>query len=159
MAVPVSDYRVFRLSKQRPHQVPLIFFQMGRFEARLETTVSDRPGVREWQGRFTVSALGWREREDWLYLLSRARVLIWSDHRQGLLHAQVETVVPNRNGISAFFRSIGDPVPVPWRLVPRLPEILIFEADGQSLPIYHDWCLDNDWPERAEDLAKQLERT
>jgi len=50
------------------------------------------------------------------------------------------------------------PSPIPARLLPHLPQVYEFEADPATAPVYHDWCLDNDWPERAALLAEQVER-
>lgn len=35
-------------------------------------------------------------------------------------------------------------------------QIAVFEGDRSSWPVYHDWCLDNDWAGRAQEIRAEI---
>jgi hypothetical protein len=44
----------------------------------------------------------------------------------------------------AFYARIS----IPQHLFDHVATIVAFELDDTSWPIYRDWCLDHNWPER-----------
>ena len=100
---------------------------------------------------------------DALQAIQGREVILCSPRR--LLRGRAHLIGKGQEGERDYFlmfdvqnrQAVRLPLDLPEQLLLLAPEVFEFEVDRSAAPMYHDWCLDHDWPKRAALLTEQME--